>query len=105
MRELGHEVLRSVERYATGKTVRAADCDRMRAAFQEAREVFFDAGYPAEAVWRGIQRAAIGLETLYGEPDRFYWEDAAAELRQGLEALDALLSSGSLRDIDLHIVG
>lgn len=77
----------------------------MREMGSEARALLADAGYPGEAVWRGIQQASMGIDTLYGEPDRFYWDHVADDLRAGLQVLDSLLSIGQARDVDLHIVG
>jgi hypothetical protein len=70
----------------------------------EARTLLGDAGYPAEAAWRAIQRASIGVETAFEEPDRSYWEDLTDELRGAIETLDNLIGVGR-RDADVHIVG
>lgn len=104
MRDIGNQALEAVERHVKGEPATTEERLLLRRLTSEARESLTDAGYPAEAVWRGIQRAGIGVETLSGEPDRFYWENVADDLRAGLETLNSLLS-GPIRDIDLHIVG
>jgi hypothetical protein len=104
MRDLADEALTIVESLAKGEILSRDDKRRLRELVSEARSTLFDAGYPAEAVWRGLQRASIGVDTLLDQPDAAYWEHVAAELRAGLDTLDSLLSPGPRRETDFHIV-
>lgn len=105
MREIGMDALRSVELCAQGTVLRVEERQQLRQMGVEARSLLADAGYPGEAVWRGIQQASMGMDTLYGEFDRFYWDYIVEDLKAGLQVLDSLLSPGIARDIDFHIIG
>ena len=104
MRDLAHDALDIVERREAGTAASRDERASMRGMAVEARSLLSDAGYPAEASWRAIQRASIGLETAFDEPDRSYWTDLAGDLRMAIETLDNLVSV-SKRDADIHIVG
>lgn len=71
----------------------------------EARSLVGEAGYPGEAVWRGLQRASIGADTNFDSHDSSYWQDVVEELERGAATLASLDSSRGLRDVDFHIVG
>jgi hypothetical protein len=104
MRDLAHDALDVVERRQAGASAGREDRSDLRQMATESRSLLGDAGYPGEATWRAIQRASIGLETAFEEPDRSYWEDLADELRQAIETLDNLIGVGR-RDADVHIIG
>lgn len=104
-RDLAEEALEIVERMVRGDRPRREDKQRLREMQAEARSYLPDAGYPAEAAWRGVQRASIGLETVGDEPDALYWQDVAQELKAGRDTLASLVSTGRRRESDFHIVG
>ena|SRR5947209_2123635 len=104
MRDLAHDALDVVTRRESGVATNREDRAQIRQMASEARSLLGDAGYPGEAAWRAIQRASIGLETAFDEPDRTYWEDLATDLRDAIETLDSLVGV-SKRDADIHIVG
>jgi hypothetical protein len=105
MRDLAHQGLELIDRFRAGTAPRAEDKRRLRELVLQARGALADAGYPAEACWRGLQRASIGAETLLDGADGAYWENVAEELRDGIETLNALVSPTFRRESDFHIVG
>jgi hypothetical protein len=70
----------------------------------EARGLLSDAGYPGEGVWRGLQRATIGLETGFDRDDPGFWRELAADLRAAIDTLDSLVAPRG-READVHIIG
>jgi hypothetical protein len=105
MLDLCFEALAIVERLAAGEAPTADDRQGLRRALLQAREVLPDAGFPAEATWRGMQRASIGTETSFDQADPLYWRDVAQELRDAGEVLKSLVSPDFRRESDFHIVG
>jgi hypothetical protein len=105
MRDLGREVLVVVERVLPDGEVRSTDIQTLRRVTTESRALLSDAGYPAEGVWRAIQRASIGMETHLGESDRLFWSDILEQLRIGVETLESLVTPGEAREPDFRIVG
>jgi hypothetical protein len=104
MRDLAQAALTIVERREESVALNREDRSQMREMASEARSVLADAGYPGEASWRAIQRASIGLDTAFDEPDRSYWQDLGEELRSAISALDNLVGV-SKREADVRIVG
>lgn len=78
---------------------------RLREIVAEARSVLADAGYPAEGVWRAVQRASLGLDTSLQQSDPLYWEDVSRDLQAGIETLESLVSPHAGREADFRIVG
>jgi hypothetical protein len=76
---------------------------RLRSMDLDARALLADAGYPAEAVWRGLQRAQHALQP--GPIDTTLATQVADELRVAVETLDSLTSATSERDSDFRIIG
>lgn len=103
MRDMARETLEIVDRLAAGTSPSRETRARLREMVSEARSLLGDAGYPAEGAWRGMQRASMGLDTLFDEPDPTYWEDVMSELSRSIETLDNLVSP-IRREADLHIV-
>jgi hypothetical protein len=87
------------------RTASAEDRNNLRRMASEARALLSEAGYPGDAVWRGLQRASIGAETNFDAFDPSYWQDVLDELERGAAVLSSLDSLGSVRDADFHIVG
>jgi hypothetical protein len=104
MRDLAQDALVIVERREASVVLNREDRTHLREMAMEARSVLSDAGYPGEASWRAIQRASIGLDTAFDEPDRSFWQDVLEELRSAISTLDNLVGV-SKRDADVHIVG
>jgi hypothetical protein len=104
MRDLADEALEIVGRVEGGKFAPREDRTRLRAMVGEARTLLSDAGFPGEAAWRGLQRASIGLETAFEEPDESYWADVHQELQGAIDTLNSLVTVVR-RDTDLRIVG
>lgn len=104
MRDLAHDALAIVDRLAAGSEPAQGDRGSLREMALESRALLGDAGYPAEAAWRGIQRASIGADTQFEAPDPTYWDDVARDLRTAVETLENLVS-GPRRDSDVHIIG
>ncbi|GAC1508507.1 MAG: hypothetical protein NVS2B16_05450 [Chloroflexota bacterium] len=70
-----------------------------------ARSALSDAGFPGEATWRALQRAAIGLDTGGPSIDPAFWQSVQSELEEAVTALDSLLGGNVQRDSDMRIVG
>jgi hypothetical protein len=105
LRDLAREALAIVEEIERGHAPSPqARLDLHRLA-SEARALIYDAGYPGEATWRGLSRASMGADTLVDAPDPTFWNDAAEELRIGVETLEALLTSGIRHETDFPLVG
>lgn len=104
MKDLADEALEIVERVERGKPAGRVERSRLRAMAVEARGLLGDAGFPGEAAWRGLQRASIGLETAFEEPDASYWADVHQDLQGAIDTLNSLVHVGP-RDADLHIIG
>lgn len=105
MRDLALEALAVVERRERGGNPESGDSAKLRQLVGEARGVLTDAGYPGEAVWRGLHRASIGYETQLDGSVRGYWEDVRRDLEAGIETLDLLLGPGVGRDADFPLIG
>jgi hypothetical protein len=103
MRDLAQETIEILDDVAARGASRADASVRLKDMEQEARTLLSDAGYPGEPVWRGLQRAQLELRS--GSPDAPSVSDAAAEMRESLEALDSLMSPASERESDFRIIG
>jgi hypothetical protein len=104
MRDLAREAEDIVGRRARGEAAMPRDQAALRQLVGEARTLLADAGYPGEAVWRGLQRATIGYDTAFDREDPGYWRELAADLHEAVETLDSLVSPRG-READVHIVG
>lgn len=103
--DMASEALSIVERISSGSSPMFEEKNRLRQMMVQAREALADAGYPAEGVWRGIQRAGIGVDTAFVDTDPAYWPDVAEQLREGRDTLEMLVSPAGRRETDFHIVG
>jgi hypothetical protein len=104
MRDLALEAQRIIEAQARGEPLPARDGSTLRQLASEARGLLADAGYPGEGVWRGLQRATIGMETGFDREDRTFWRELAADLRMSIDTLDSLVAPRG-READVHIIG
>jgi hypothetical protein len=105
MRALATEGLAIVNGIRESRAVSSDGRNQLRRMAAEARALLSEAGYPGEAVWRGLRRAGIGVETNLDSFDAAYWQDVTDELEHGAATLASLDSLGSVRDADFHIVG
>jgi hypothetical protein len=105
MASLATDGLAIVEAIGENRTASTDDRNRLRSMASEARALLSEAGYPGDAVWRGLQRASIGAETNFDAFDPGYWQDVTDELERGAATLSSLDSLGSVKDADFHIVG
>jgi hypothetical protein len=105
MLELAREALGIVESLEANNVPTGEDKRRLRSMQAAARSALADAGYPAEAVWRGLQRASMGTDTSLDHADPMFWHDVADELRDAMETLESLLSPHFRRESDFYIVG
>lgn len=105
METLATQGLAIVNRIRAGRAPLLEDRNNLHRMASEARELLAEAGYPGEAVWRGLQRSSIGADTNFDSPDAAYWQDVVDELERGAATLSSLDPSRSFRDIDFHIVG
>src|SRR4051812_8028860 len=105
MFELGLEAREMLRTLIAGGTIDSVQRRRAGAMAVESRTLLGEAGYPAESVWRAVQRTSLGLQTQLDSFDRGFWQDVLEELERGMSALEALGSGHTGRDADLHIVG
>ncbi len=105
MRSLATEGLAIVNRIRETRASSSDDRNQLRRMAGEARGLLAEAGYPGEAVWRGLQRSSIGAETHFDSFDAAYWQDVTDELERGAATLASLDSLTTTRDADIHIVG
>jgi hypothetical protein len=105
MHVLADEGLSILNRLQESRTISLDDRNSLRRMANEARSLLSEAGYPGEAVWRGLQRASIGVDTNFQSHDLPYWHDVQDELERGAETLASLDTASSPRDADFHIVG
>lgn len=105
MREMALEALTVVERLRGGEGIDIEAVQRLRRLALDARGCLADAGYPGEAVWQGLQRASIGLDTQLGSADPSFWEDIIEVLQSGAATLESLVSARGRREGDFRIVG
>jgi hypothetical protein len=105
MLDLCLEALHVVERLEKGEVPSADDKGRLRRLVTDSRETLPDAGYPAEAGWRALQRASIGSETGFEHVDPLYWQNVRQELDEAASVLRSLVSPHFRRESDFHIVG
>jgi hypothetical protein len=105
MESLAAEALAIVSRIREGRAPSLDDRNNLRRMASEARALLAEAGYPGEAVWRGLQRSSMGTDTNFDSHDSGYWQDVVDELERGAATLASLDSSRSFRDVDFHIVG
>ena len=94
-----------VNRMRDGRVASSEDRNQLRRMASEARALLPEAGYPGEAVWRGLQRASIGAETHFDSFDSAYWQDVTDELERGAATLASLDAVSNAKDADVHIVG
>lgn len=105
MRSLATEALAIVHRMCDSRSAPSDDRNRLRRMASESRALLSEAGYPGEAVWRGLQRASIGAETHFDSFDAAYWQDVTDELERGAATLASLDAVSNAKDVDVHIVG
>jgi hypothetical protein len=105
MEALAAQGLAIVNRIREGRAPSLEDRNNLRRMASESRSLLAEAGYPGEAVWRGLQRSSIGADTNFDSHDSSYWQDVIDELERGAATLAALHSSRDFRDIDFRIVG
>jgi hypothetical protein len=105
METLATQGLAIVNRIREGRSPSLEDRNNLRRMASEARTLLAEAGYPGEAVWRGLQRASIGADTNFDSHDASYWHDVVDELERGAATLASLDSTRGFKDIDFHIVG
>ena len=103
--ELGQRALELAARYKMGDTPSAEERSALREMVVKARASLPDAGYPGEAIWRGLQRTSIGAETSLGRSDQAFWNDVYVEIHEGIGTLRSLVSPEMSRDSDFHVVG
>jgi hypothetical protein len=104
MRDIALEALRIVDALASSGAISIKERGTVREMVTEARGLLSDAGYPGEGVWRGLQRATIGLETGFDRDDPGFWRELAADLRAAIDTLDSLVAPRG-READVHIIG
>jgi hypothetical protein len=104
MRDIALEALQIVDALAASGSVPIRDRGVLRSLTTEARGLLADAGYPGEGVWRGLQRATIGMETGFDRDDPGFWRELAQDLRDAVETLDSLIAPRG-READVHIIG
>lgn len=104
MRELARRGLDVLHRYLSGEQSIGQATDAIRLISHDAREYLPDAGYPGELVWQALRRAQVGFDLPLDPPDAGYWREVVEELERAADTLDSLVSPGSNRDIDFHIV-
>jgi hypothetical protein len=105
MRDLALTALSIVRTVEGGKGPTVEERQRVREMVSEARGLLPDAGYPGEAVWRGLSRASIGMDTVGVETDPLFWHDVAEDLQAGLDVLEKLVSSDFRRESNVPLVG
>lgn len=105
MRDLGQRGLEVVTGFVNGECTVADGRRRLKESIDEARSVLADAGYPAESVWRGLQRAYAEFSASSNPHDHETWGELGDDLRQAIESLDALLARPAARDADFRVVG
>lgn len=105
MRELARDGLERVRTIVATNEITIDDRDVLRRLSVSARTVLADAGYPGEASWRALQRAAIGLDTGGPSLDLAYWQSLESDLVEAMETLDVLLGANVQRDSDIRVVG
>ena len=105
MREMANEALGIVAQLRRGERLDIESAQRLRRMAVDARSCLADAGYPGEAVWQGLQRASIGLDTQLGSGDASFWEDVTDVLQAGSATLESLISTRARREGDFRIVG
>jgi hypothetical protein len=104
MADLGHRGLQIVERVERRGAPTREETLELRQLLRDARALLADAGYPAEAVWRGLQRGSMGAETQFDEVDPGYWASVAEDLRAGLGTLESLITRPRGRDTDVNLI-
>jgi hypothetical protein len=105
MSEIGHLAITIVERLSTGAVATYDDRTGLRSMAVESRELLAEAGFPGEAVWRGLTRASIGVDTSLSEADVLFWVDVLEDLTAGTSTLDDLVSPHFAREADFRIIG
>jgi hypothetical protein len=104
MRDIAVEAQQIVEAHAHGEPLQSKDRGALRDLATEARGLLADAGYPGEGVWRGLQRATIGMQTGLDREDPSYWRELAVDLQTSIDTLDSLVTPRG-READVHIIG
>ncbi len=105
MEALATQALTVVNRIRDGRSPTLDDRNSLRGMAIDARALLAEAGYPGEAVWRGLQRSSIGTDTNFDSHDASYWQDVTDELERGVATLASLDASRNFKDVDIHIVG
>lgn len=105
MSEIGRRAIVIVERLSAGGAAGYEDRTTLRQLAVESRALLAEAGFPGEAVWRGLTRASLGVDTALSASDALFWDDVLGDLAAGTATLDDLVSPLLGRDSDIHIVG
>jgi hypothetical protein len=103
--DLAREGLDVLDSSSSGPVPGRGAALRIREIADQARALLTDAGYPGESVWRGLQRARVGLDAVEDLQDVAYWQDVRDELTEAVEHLDELLATRAGRDSDFRIIG
>lgn len=105
MRDLALRMVTMIEGWREEPETARYRAAGVRESAAEARALLGDAGYPGEAVWRGVQQVLMGLDSDPVDLDSNYWELVAEDLTAASDSLDALVSTGTRREADFRIVG
>lgn len=105
MLDLANRGLGLLEEFRSGDEASRSTIEQFRRIVDEARSLLSDAGYPAEGVWRGMQRVLSAMLSGVGRDDAEYWQDLANDFADARDSLDRLLSTPVGRETDFRIVG
>jgi hypothetical protein len=93
-----------VEGFEVDSPPTADDAAKLRELAADARTLVSDGGYPAEAAWRALDRAASSLIAQEPDPEGARWQPIGLELQSACASLESLLGS-TRRETDFRIVG
>jgi hypothetical protein len=105
MSEIGHRAIDIINRLRKGDSASFEDRSRLRSFAVESRELLTEAGFPGEAVWRGLTRASMGVDTSLSSADPYFWQDVLDDLGGGTTTLDDLIAPHFNSGADFTIVG
>jgi hypothetical protein len=105
MSEIGHRAIDIVGHLRSGETATYEERASLRAYAVESRGLLTEAGFPGEAVWRGLTRASMGIDTSLSSSDPLFWQDVLDDLDGGTTTLDDLISPHFNSGADFTIVG
>ena len=103
MRDLAQDALDLLDDMANGASDRTQAATELRKMELEARALLADAGFPAEAAWRALQRAAQAL--ALPDPDPAVVEETSHSLTDAVATLDSITAGPAERDADFRIIG